>query len=61
MFLLEIAPSPHVVVGGAVFIACEFACILHGLGVPVTQLIRRRCTCCAASESGSPSLACKRG
>ena len=25
---------------GAGFIACEFACILHGLGVQVTQLVR---------------------
>ena len=39
MFLLEALPD-HVVVVGAGFIACEFACILHGLGVRVTQLVR---------------------
>ena len=39
MFLLESLPAHVVVVGGG-FIACEFACILHGLGVQVTQLIR---------------------
>jgi glutathione reductase (NADPH) len=39
MFLLERLPE-HVVVVGAGFIACEFACILHGLGVAVTQLVR---------------------
>jgi glutathione reductase (NADPH) len=39
MFLLEALPE-HVVVVGAGFIACEFACILHGLGVRVTQLVR---------------------
>jgi glutathione reductase (NADPH) len=40
MFLLERLPE-HVVVVGAGFIACEFAGILHGLGVKVTQLVRR--------------------
>ena len=40
MFLLERFPE-HVVVVGAGFIACEFACILRGLGVAVTQLVRR--------------------
>jgi glutathione reductase (NADPH) len=39
MFLLEQLPA-RVVVVGAGFIACEFACILHGLGVEVTQLVR---------------------
>ena len=40
MFLLERFPE-HVVVVGAGFIACEFACILRGLGIAVTQLVRR--------------------
>jgi glutathione reductase (NADPH) len=39
MFLLESLPSSVVVVGAG-FIACEFACILNGLGVKVTQLVR---------------------
>ena len=39
MFLLEALPE-RVVIVGAGFIACEFACILHGLGVQVTQLVR---------------------
>ena len=39
MFLLEQLPE-RVVVVGAGFIACEFACILNGLGVAVTQLVR---------------------
>ena len=39
MFLLESLPDSLVVVGAG-FIACEFACILHGLGVKVTQLVR---------------------
>ena len=39
MFLLERLPEAVVVVGAG-FIACEFACILHGLGVQVTQLVR---------------------
>ena len=33
----------HFVVVGAGFIACEFACILKGLGVEVTQLVRSHC------------------
>jgi glutathione reductase (NADPH) len=37
MFLLEQLPE-RIVVVGAGFIACEFACILNGLGVAVTQL-----------------------
>ena len=39
MFLLEQLPE-RIVVVGAGFIACEFACILNGLGVAVTQLVR---------------------
>jgi glutathione reductase (NADPH) len=39
MFNLERLPE-RVVVVGAGFIACEFACILNGLGVRVTQLVR---------------------
>ena len=39
MFLQERFPD-QVVVVGAGFIACEFACILHGLGVAVTLLVR---------------------
>jgi len=39
MFLQESFPD-QVVVVGAGFIACEFACILHGLGVAVTLLVR---------------------
>ena len=40
MFLLEDVPASAVVVVGAGFIACEFACILRGLGVAVTQVVR---------------------
>jgi glutathione reductase (NADPH) len=39
LFKLERFPE-RVVVVGAGFIACEFACILNGLGVSVTQLVR---------------------
>ncbi len=39
LFLLETLPASVVVVGAG-FIACEFACILNGLGVKVTQLVR---------------------
>jgi len=39
MFELEGLPETMVVVGAG-FIACEFACILQGLGVQVTQLVR---------------------
>ncbi|MGC6482861.1 MAG: glutathione-disulfide reductase [Synechococcus sp.] len=39
MFLQERYPQRMVVVGAG-FIACEFACILRGLGVEVTQLVR---------------------
>jgi glutathione reductase (NADPH) len=39
LFLLERFPSRMVVLGGG-YIACEFACLLRGLGVEVTQLVR---------------------
>lgn len=39
LFNLERFPE-RVVVVGAGFIACEFACILNGLGVSVTQVVR---------------------
>ncbi|MEB3260061.1 MAG: glutathione-disulfide reductase [Cyanobacteriota bacterium] len=39
LFELETFPEEMVVVGAG-FIACEFACILNGLGVRVTQLVR---------------------
>ncbi|MCT0247545.1 glutathione-disulfide reductase [Synechococcus sp. CS-205] len=39
MFLLEDLPQRVLIVGGG-FIACEFACILHGLGVVVDQFVR---------------------
>ena len=39
LFNLERFPE-RVVVVGAGFIACEFACILNGLGVQVSQLVR---------------------
>ena len=39
MFNLETLPQDVVVVGAG-FIACEFACILRGLGVKVTQVVR---------------------
>jgi glutathione reductase (NADPH) len=39
LFELESLPEAMVVVGAG-FIACEFAAILHGLGVKVTQLVR---------------------
>jgi glutathione reductase (NADPH) len=39
LFELESLPEEMVVVGAG-FIACEFACILRGLGVRVTQLVR---------------------
>lgn len=41
MFLLDQLPESILVVGGG-YIACEFACILHGLGVKVTQAYRGR-------------------
>lgn len=39
MFLQQSYPDAVVVVGAG-FIACEFACILQGLGVAVTQVVR---------------------
>ncbi|WP_102225004.1 glutathione-disulfide reductase [Acidimangrovimonas sediminis] len=39
IFLLDDLPSSILVVGGG-YIACEFACILNGLGVDVTQYYR---------------------
>jgi glutathione reductase (NADPH) len=39
LFALEALPESMVVVGAG-YIACEFAGILHGLGVRVTQLVR---------------------
>ncbi len=39
MFLLEKFPNKITIVGAG-YIACEFACILQGLGVEVTQLVR---------------------
>lgn len=39
LFYLSVLPQKAVVVGGG-YIACEFASILHGLGVAVTQLYR---------------------
>ncbi|MHC0053232.1 glutathione-disulfide reductase [Actibacterium sp. D379-3] len=39
IFLLDELPKKILIVGGG-FIACEFACILNGLGVEVTQYYR---------------------
>ena len=39
MFHLDELPRSILIVGGG-FIACEFACIMHGLGVEVTQYYR---------------------
>ncbi|MGI9394769.1 MAG: FAD-dependent oxidoreductase [Boseongicola sp.] len=39
IFLLEEMPASILIVGGG-YIACEFACILNGLGVEVTQYYR---------------------
>ena len=39
IFRLEALPELILIVGGG-YIACEFACILHGLGVKVTQYYR---------------------
>ena len=39
MFLLKKFPAEITIVGAG-YIACEFACILQGLGVEVTQLVR---------------------
>ena len=57
LFLLERFPSSMVIVGGG-YIACEFACILQGLGVAVTQIVRRQLLrgfdrgCVASLEAG---------
>jgi len=40
MFLLKSFPKKITIIGAG-YIACEFACILQGLGVEVTQLVRR--------------------
>ena len=39
IFHLETLPKSILIIGGG-YIACEFACILHGLGVDVTQYYR---------------------
>ncbi len=39
IFHMETLPKSILIVGGG-FIACEFACIMHGLGVEVTQFYR---------------------
>ncbi len=39
MFLLKAFPKKIIIVGAG-YIACEFSCILNGLGVEVTQLVR---------------------
>ena len=39
IFLMEELPKSVLIIGGG-YIACEFACILHGLGVEVTQYYR---------------------
>ncbi|MFP1644092.1 glutathione-disulfide reductase [Pontitalea aquivivens] len=39
IFLMDALPRSVLIVGGG-FIACEFACILNGLGVEVTQFYR---------------------
>ena len=57
LFLLERFPASMVIIGGG-YIACEFACILHGLGVAVTQIVRRQLlrgfdrACVASVEAG---------
>ena len=68
LFLLERFPSSMVVVGGG-YIACEFACILQGLGVAVTQVVRRQLLrgfdrgCVASVEAGmvEKGLAVRKG
>ncbi|SMX43580.1 FAD-dependent oxidoreductase [Maliponia aquimaris] len=39
LFHMETLPKSILIIGGG-YIACEFACILHGLGVEVTQYYR---------------------
>ncbi len=39
IFIQETLPE-HILIVGAGFIACEFACIFRGLGIRVTQLVR---------------------
>lgn len=39
IFQMETLPKSVLIVGGG-YIACEFACVLHGLGVEVTQYYR---------------------
>jgi glutathione reductase (NADPH) len=39
VFLMEELPKSILIVGGG-YIACEMACILHGMGVEVTQIYR---------------------
>ncbi len=39
IFLMDKLPKSILIVGGG-YIACEFACVLHGLGVEVTQYYR---------------------
>lgn len=57
LFLLERFPGSMVIIGGG-YIACEFACILRGLGVAVTQIVRRQLLrgfdrgCVASVEAG---------
>ncbi len=57
LFLLERFPRSMVIIGGG-YIACEFACILRGLGVAVTQVVRRQLLrgfdggCVASVEAG---------
>ncbi|KKZ14802.1 MAG: glutathione reductase [Candidatus Synechococcus spongiarum 142] len=57
LFLLERFPNSMVIIGGG-YIACEFACILQGLGVTVTQVVRRHLLrgfdrgCVASVEKG---------
>ncbi len=68
LFLLERFPSSMVIVGGG-YIACEFACILQGLGVAVTQVVRRQLLrgfdrgCVASVEAGmvEKGLAVRKG
>lgn len=57
LFLLERFPGSMAIIGGG-YIACEFACILRGLGVAVTQIVRSQLLrgfdrgCVASMEAG---------